>query len=117
MAGLCEICSHVAAILFYLESASRVTTTCTQTDCTWKQPRLVDYINGLIFSYWSLKKEIVDTVPLSDLPMHPETLVELAPGTVELDSNGIDTASSFSKTVGPESSQCELQLLQVPQTS
>ena len=44
MAGLGEVCSHVGAILFYLESAFRVTQTCTQTDCRWKEPRLVEAI-------------------------------------------------------------------------
>ena len=44
MAGLSEVCSHVGAILFYLESAFRVAKTCTQTDCKWKEPRLVETI-------------------------------------------------------------------------
>ena len=44
MAGLGEVCSHVSAILFYLESAYRVTKTCTQIDCRWKEPRLIETI-------------------------------------------------------------------------
>ena len=44
MAGLCEACSHVGAILFYLESAVRVRKTCTQLDCAWKSPRFVETI-------------------------------------------------------------------------
>ena len=44
MAGLGEVCSHVAAILFYLESVSCVSTTCTQIGCAWKEPRLVETI-------------------------------------------------------------------------
>ena len=44
MAGLSEVCSHMGAILFYLESAFRVAKTCTQTDCKWKKPRLVETI-------------------------------------------------------------------------
>ena len=42
IAGLGEVCSHVGAILFYLESVFCVTKTCTQTDCRWKEPRLVE---------------------------------------------------------------------------
>ena len=44
MAGLCEVCSHVGAILFYLESAARVGKTCTQMDCAWKGPTFVETI-------------------------------------------------------------------------
>ena len=44
MAGLGEVYSHVAVILFYLELASRVSTTCTQIGCAWKEPRLVETI-------------------------------------------------------------------------
>ena len=44
MAGLGEVCSHVAAILFYLELASRVSTTCTKIGCVWKEPHLVETI-------------------------------------------------------------------------
>ena len=40
MAGLGEVCSHVAAVLFYLETASRVTgtSTCTQEKARWMIP-------------------------------------------------------------------------------
>ena len=44
MAGLGEVCSHVGALLFYLESGFCVKKTCTQTDCRWKEPRLVETI-------------------------------------------------------------------------
>ena len=129
MAGLGEVCSHVAAILFYLESASRVTAICTQTDCAWNQPCLVEnipYAPIMDIPFTKPKGSLSsnrkrgaclysDTVLLSDLPKHPEALVELAPGTIELDSNGIDTESSFSETVGPKSSHhdpllCSIQL-------
>ena len=145
MAGLGEVCSHVAAILFYLESASHVTTTCTQTDCTWKQPRLVETIpyarimdipftkpKGTLSSNRKRGAHLYsDTVPLSDLPKPLETqnfsVVELAS---ESDSNGMGTELPFSE-IGQESSQHNalqspneqfsaefsfLQLLQVPCT-
>lgn len=40
MAGLCEVCTHVAAILFYLETSARLhgKTTCTQEQCQWVIP-------------------------------------------------------------------------------
>ena len=44
MAGLGEVCSHVEAILFYVELASWVSTTCTQIGCVWKELRLVETI-------------------------------------------------------------------------
>ena len=145
MASLGEVCSHVAAILFYLESASRVTTTCTQTDCAWKQPRLVETIpyarimdipftkpKGTLRSNRKRGAHLYsDTVPLSDLPKPLETqnfsVVELAS---ESDSNGMGTELPFSE-IGQESSQHNalqspneqfsaefsfLQLLQVPPT-
>ncbi|XP_065916067.1 uncharacterized protein [Dysidea avara] len=55
MAGLGEVCSHVGAILFYLESANRTRITCTQVGCVWKAPSFVEAIPylpiaGLLFS-------------------------------------------------------------------
>lgn len=40
MAGLGEVCTHVAAVLFYLETASRLNqkATCTQALCQWVVP-------------------------------------------------------------------------------
>ena len=40
MAGLGEACSHIAAILFYLETTTRVkgASTCTQQKCQWAIP-------------------------------------------------------------------------------
>ena len=42
MAGLGETCTHIAAILFYLEAAYRVqeVKTCTQGECEWNVPSL-----------------------------------------------------------------------------
>ena len=56
MAGLGEVCSHVAAILFYLESAARSKLTCTQTSCMWKEPTFVDAIPYLPISELPLSK-------------------------------------------------------------
>ena len=41
MAGLGEACSHVAAILFYLETAARINgiLNCTQQPCQWVIPK------------------------------------------------------------------------------
>ena len=40
MAGLGEVCSHLAAVLFYLETSSRVngSSVCTQQRCQWVIP-------------------------------------------------------------------------------
>lgn len=40
MAGLGETCTHVAAVLFYLEAQSRLhgNETCTQHQCQWIMP-------------------------------------------------------------------------------
>jgi len=142
MAGLGEVCSHVAAILFYLESASRVTTTCTQTGCAWKQRHLVETIpyarimdipftkpKGSLSSNRKRGAHLYsDTVPLSDLPKHSEmAVVEFTPATIE---SGMGTVSETVE-VGSESSQADplpspneylssefsfLQLLQIPPT-
>ena len=41
MAGLGEVCSHIAAVLFYLETSSRVngSSVCTQQKCQWVIPQ------------------------------------------------------------------------------
>jgi len=44
MAGLEEVCSHVAVVLFYLESAFQSKFTCTQIGCIWKEPTMIDAI-------------------------------------------------------------------------
>ena len=50
MAGLGETCSHIAAVLFYLEAAARIqgtSTTCTQEACQWVIPsylKSVEYV-------------------------------------------------------------------------
>ena len=49
MAGLGEACSHIAAVLFYLEALARMqgTKTCTQEECQWIIPsylKTVEYL-------------------------------------------------------------------------
>ena len=50
MAGLGETCSHIAAVLFYLEAAARIqgtSTTCTQEASQWVIPsylKSVEYV-------------------------------------------------------------------------
>ena len=43
MAGLDEVCSHVGAILFYVE-AVRHNKSCTDVPCSWSIPSSVDKI-------------------------------------------------------------------------
>ena len=40
MAGLGEVCTHIAAVLFYMEAVTRIQgkQTCTQTECEWLIP-------------------------------------------------------------------------------
>ena len=40
MAGLNEVCSHIAAVLFYLETATRISglPSVTQQECKWAIP-------------------------------------------------------------------------------
>ena len=45
MAGLGEVCSHIGAILFYVEAVQRMNpATCTQTSCAWNVPPAVTQI-------------------------------------------------------------------------
>ena len=43
MVGLGEVCSHVGAILFYIEATYRIKS-CTELQCAWKMPATVDSI-------------------------------------------------------------------------
>ena len=66
MAGLGETCTHVAAILFYLEASNRVIgiETCTQRKCEWiissfcKNHRI-----SSIKRHWRLDANINDQIP------------------------------------------------------
>ena len=43
MAGLGKVCSHVGAILFYVEAVRRAKS-CTDVPCPWNMPSQVDTI-------------------------------------------------------------------------
>ena len=132
MAGLGEVCSHVAAILFYLESVSCVFTTCTQIGCAWKEPCLEETIpyarimdtpftkpKGSISASCNRKRGAHlydDSLPLSDLSQLSETqllegssIVELTASTTELELHGLSSCSEVANIIepstGPESSQ------------
>ena len=67
MAGLGEACSHVAAVLFYLETAARINgeSTCTQQKCQWAIPAFqkdIPYvpIKDMDFTSAKAKKRKID---------------------------------------------------------
>ena len=69
MAGLGEACSHIAAVLFYLEALARMqgTKTCTQEECQWIIPsylKTVEYlpIKDIDFTSAKGKKRKLDEV-------------------------------------------------------
>ena len=70
MAGLGETCTHVAAVLFYLEAQSRLhgNETCTQHQCKWIMPTFqknMEYlpVKSIDFSSAkSKKKKLDDTI-------------------------------------------------------
>jgi len=131
MAGLGKVCSHVAAILSYLKSASCASTTCTQIGCAWKEPRLVETIpdaqtmdipftkpKGSISASCNRKRGAhlyADSLPLSDLPQFSEaqpqesSIVELTSRVNELESDDVlsynEDAGTLEQSVSPESSQ------------
>lgn len=50
MAGLGEMCTHIAAVLFYLEASSRLygtSKTCTQEACKWIMPSYLKEVEYL----------------------------------------------------------------------
>jgi len=143
MAGLGEVCSHVAAILFYLESASRVSATCTQISCAWKEPRLVETIpyarimdipftkpKGVISASCNRKRGAhlySDSLPISDLPQFPQAQLQEASSVVELIASTSElgilshNSNKIEQSSGPESSQLKdtvdysfFELLQIP---
>ena len=97
MAGLGEVCSHIGAVLFYVEAVQRVkgSSTCTQMPCSWIVPKSVKEIPyskvaDLTFTMPKVAKiqhtksrgshHYSDTVPLSDLPkVHVESPTSLKP--------------------------------------
>ena len=68
MAGLGEVCTHVAAILFYLKAISHIQgkETCTQQMCQWILPSFfknVEYLSiaDIDFTSPSIKKRKLDS--------------------------------------------------------
>ena len=62
MAGLCEACSHVGAVLFAVESGVRIrdSTTCTQEKSKWMLPshvREIPYLPVCDMDFTSAKKK------------------------------------------------------------
>lgn len=49
MAGLSETCTHVAAVLFYIEASARIqgSLSCTQKQCEWIIPSYVKEVEYL----------------------------------------------------------------------
>lgn len=69
-AGLCEVCSHVACVLFYIEAFMRIhgKLACTQVKCTWLLPTFVkevsyERVENINFSSaQKLKRELDDKI-------------------------------------------------------
>jgi len=67
MAGLGEVCTHVAAVLFFLETTVRIngTSTCTQQKCHWVVPtfqKSIPYLpaKDIDFTSAKVKKRKID---------------------------------------------------------
>ena len=90
MAGLGEVCTHIAAVLFYLEAAYRIKgkETCTQTKCEWLLPsflKKIEYkpVRHIDFTSTNSKKrkldEMIDSSSTSKQQQsdnHPATSTE-----------------------------------------
>ena len=112
MAGLGEVCSHIEALLFNLESASRVNKSCTQIGCVWKEPRIVETIPyaeiaDLLFekpkSQINGRKRVAhlysNTIPLADLQLCKgtgEVLEEVISTEGPLNTDNMLDVSKFS---------------------
>ena len=118
MAGLGEVCSHIGALLFYLESASHVSKSCTQIDCVWKEPRIVEsipYAEIADIPFEKPKSQIAgckrgahlysDTVPLADLQLveRTEEVMSNEDNELLLASSPLSTAAinETSSTISP----------------
>ena len=123
MAGLGEVCSHIGALLFYLESASRVSKSCTQIGCVRKEPRVVEsipYAEIAVIPFEKPKSQIEgckrgahlysDTIPLADLQLveGTEMVLEEVMLTEDIASNELPSTVDT-----PSSSGSLMQLLRV----
>jgi len=57
MAGLREVCTHLEAVIYYLETVSRIQgkPTCTQTECAWLIPSYYKNIEYKPVDFTSVK--------------------------------------------------------------
>ena len=76
MAGLGEVCTHVAAVMFYIEAVARLNgiPTCTQKECQWMIPtyqRDIPYapLSKIDFSSAKSKKGALDTTIGTSCPV------------------------------------------------
>ncbi len=89
MAGLGEVCTLVAAVLFYIETTTRLNgkVTCTQEQCKWVIPSYqnnIPYcpIKDLDFTSAKGKKKLIDDAlevepPSKQIQRSPSTIVDL----------------------------------------
>lgn len=89
MAGLGETCTHIAAVLFYLEANARIhVTTCTQEQCEWIIPtylKKVDYqrIKDIDFTSAQGLKKKHDEIISSTQSMAIPTVIEEKESTLK----------------------------------
>ena len=81
MAGLSEVCTHVAAVLFFVETAARVNgaDTCTHNKCQWIIPTFqknIPYlpVNDIDFTSTKAKKRRIDNF---SSPLPSSSLVQI----------------------------------------
>lgn len=86
MAGLGEVCSHIAAILFYLEAAYRFeeANTCTQGLCSWNVPTMkkIEYLPIKEIDFMSArgKKRKLDDALEGTVPEEDDTTIKEGSG-------------------------------------
>ena len=109
MAGLGETCTHIAAVLFYLEATARIqgtTTTCTQQTCQWIIPayfKKIEYlpIKDLDFTSALGKKrkldQIIDSTTSVEAGMSKCSKMYPAPGEKPTEAEMADFFDSLSK--------------------
>ena len=82
MAGLEEVCTHIAAVLFYLEAACRFeeAKTCTQGLCTWNVPTMkkIEYLPTKEIDFMSArgKKRKLDDALEGTVPEENDTTIK-----------------------------------------
>ncbi len=87
MAGLGEVCTHVAAVLFFLETSARLNEkpTCTQQQCQWVIPayqKSIPYarVSDIDFTSAKGKKKKIDTALSNPLPSKTSTRKSVSVG-------------------------------------